>query len=274
MGKVLASFLVLIIWLLIAAACSPAPVPLSLSQDSLSKAARPAGIERWEVEWQRAQEAGKKEGTVVIYTTANSDVRSSLTQAFKKRYRIDLEFITGKGVELAEKLKRERRAGINNGDIYMAGPTTQFATLKPDGIIDPMESSLILPEVKDAKVWYGGKLPFLDSENYILGFRASIFRPITINTQLVKPDEINSYRDLLNSRWKGKIAMADPSIPGAAQSFFTAVGEYLVGYDYLRELARQEPFVSRDERLITEWVAKGRYSVMKIGTWQEINALL
>lgn len=249
-------------------ACAPKGVPVEkpLAPELQEQKPQITGKEAWEVEWEKTLNAAKNEGKVVTYTTAGSEVRIALAKAFKSKYGIDLEFVTGKGVELSEKLFRERGAGLYLGDIYMAGPTTILFTLKPKGTVDPLLPVLILPEVTDTKVWYGEKLPFLDKEkSYVFGFRGSVFRPVTINTDLVKADEIKSYLDLLNPKWKGKIAMADPTIPGAAQSFFTAIGHYIMSYDFLRELAKQKPYIHRDERLVTEWVARGKYSIL-IGT--------
>ena len=57
------------------------------------------------------------------------------------------------------------------------------------------------------------------------------------------------------------MAMHDPTIAGAGQSFIAVLAHYIMGADYLRQLAAQEPFIVRDHRLLAEWVARGKYPV-------------
>ncbi len=85
---------------------------------------------------------------------------------------------------------------------------------------------------------------------------------IAINTNLVKPDEIKSYYDLLNPKWKGKIIMNDPTISGVGVKSFSVLGFHILNLDYFRQLAKQEPVINRDQRLQVEWIAKEKYHVL------------
>lgn len=219
----------------------------------------------WELEWAKTLADARKEGKVVMYTTAGSDIRTAFTQALKVKYGLDIEFVTGKGVEMVTKVLSERRASLYLGDAYMGGGTSTMAMLVPEGVMDTMTPELILPEVADTGKWYENRLPYIDKEKLLMGFRGSIFWPFTINTTLVKPGDLVSYNDILKPIFKGKIAMGDPTIEGASNSFVTLASEYLMNRDYIKELIKQEPFISRDERLLTDWVARGKYSVL-IGT--------
>ncbi|MFB3061710.1 MAG: hypothetical protein ACE10C_10105, partial [Candidatus Binatia bacterium] len=44
---------------------------------------------------------------------------------------------------------------------------------------------------------------------------------IFVNTNLVDPKEFKSYKDLLAPKWKGKMAVDDPTKPGPGQATFT-----------------------------------------------------
>ncbi len=259
---VVSGFLVLLISLVFA--CAPAAVPTPSPTAPAIKATTVAK-QAWELEWEKTLDAAKKEQQVVMYTTAGPEIRTGFTKAMKEKYGLDMEFVTGKGVELAQKVLSEQRAGLYLGDTYMSGATSTMTMLIPANVMDIITTELILPEVADTTKWYGNKLPYIDKEGHLIGFRGSLFWPFTINTTLVKPDEIASYNDILKPKFKGKIAMADPTIEGAANSFVTLASQYLMGRDFIRELVKQEPFISRDERLVTEWVARGKYSVL-IGT--------
>lgn len=258
--KVVVMFTLLILALLFIPGCDRR-VEVS-SQTAMVPAETKAREERgsWEMEWERVIREGKKEGRVVLYTIWRPEAREALSKAFKSRHGIDIEFILGRGPDLVTKLLAERRAGLYYADIFISGASTLMTVLLPAGIFTPIEEALILPEVKDPKAWMDGRYPFIDKKGLI--FHATAHDAggdaIIYNSQFVRKDEIRSWRDLLNPKFKGKIAMDDPTVAGRGQQVF-AVGAEFLGLDYWRELARQEVALTRDRRLQVDWLAKGRY---------------
>jgi len=106
-----------------------------------------------------------------------------------------------------------------------------------------------------------GDLLWLDpDQHYHLMFLAGPQYAITINTKLVKSDELKSYRDLLNPKWKGKIAWYDPTVAGAGQMAFVGLAN-LMDIQFLRDLGKQYLIFTRDLRLQVEWVARGKYPI-------------
>lgn len=219
----------------------------------------PVVTEVWEAEWERVQKEARKEGKVVIYSTYGPAFRRAFTEAMKE-YGIRLEMLTGRGAELSEKILRERMAGIYNTDLFMSGLATFVTILKPTGCFAPLEPLLLLPEVKDPKLWYGGKLPFIDKDRLVVNFTAMEDYGIHINTDMVKPGEIKSMQDLLSPKWKGKIVISDPLIVGRGQKSMSVITLRL-GEGYVKQLVEQESVLTRDLRLLTEWVARGKYSI-------------
>lgn len=188
-----------------------------------------------------------------------SDARIAIADAFKKKTGINLEFTAGRAAELVQKVMTERRAGLFLVDVWMSGPTTVWQYLKPIGALESPEKYLFLPEVLDPKVWWGGQLIWMDKERTFIQFILSVTQSSYKNTQLVRPEEMNSLKDLLNPKWKGKIVLKDP-MPGGTSSALMLMLEVL-GWDYIRALAEQTPVILRDERLMIEWVARGKYPI-------------
>lgn len=219
----------------------------------------------WEMEWERTLKAAKKEGKVVMYNTRSPELVQALRESFTGKYGISLEAISGRGASLHEKIVMEYRADVTGADVYFPGTTGLINVLKPAGVVDPIEPELIFPDVTDPqeikKVWMGGRLDWVDREHLGLGFLSSPNVPFTINTDLVKPEELKSYQDLLNPKWRGKIIIDDPTQPGGGLKWFGIVGEVIMGWDYLRELVKQKPTLTRDHRLMTEWLARGKYAI-------------
>ncbi len=220
--------------------------------------------QNWESKWNETLKAAKKEGTVVMLNSAGTETREALAGPFFKKYGIQLEFIAARGPEMSQKLLIERKAGLFTVDVYMGGANTPTVTLKPAGVFDPLDQAFILPDVTDPetikKVWYEGKLWWLDKEHNVLAVTMSPSGRIAINLDQVKPDEIKTWRSLLEPRWRGKITMNDPTIEGPGNNWFTGMVN-IMGLDYLRELAKQEPIVLRDQRIQVDWLALGKYPI-------------
>lgn len=218
----------------------------------------------WETEWQKTLEKARKEGSVTVYSTAGSDVRNAFIEAFPKATGIKMEFVTGRSGQITAKIITEKNAGIDMVDIYTGGLNTVFDDLRSKGFLQPIKPALILPEVLDPNMWMDKKLPFADINNdTVFSFRANPGGwSVVINTTQVKKEDISSYYDLLNPKWKGKITISDVTTSGGGQKWFSmSYLFYGLNQDFMKQLAKQEPYMSRDERQHVEWVARGKYPI-------------
>ncbi|MBI4334722.1 MAG: extracellular solute-binding protein [Chloroflexi bacterium] len=221
-----------------------------------------------ETEWANVLEAARKEGSVSLYNTAwPSSVRAALSQAFKDKFGISLEFSPfSRGAELMAKVQEEKRAGLYIADVFGAGGTTLIASMKPASLLGHFEPILLLPEVTDAKRWTGEKVPFLDKDKLAVGMLANIERNIVYNTDLVKGGDITAFKDLLKPQYKGKITLNDPSVSGTGNAFMTFLATNLwdveAARDFLRQLVKQqEVVIQRDHRTHVETVSRGKYAI-------------
>jgi len=216
----------------------------------------------WQQEWDQCLAGAKKEGHVVVASSIGQEVRNALSKAFTGKYGVEVEFIQGKPTELIPKVMAERRAGIFLVDLFVGGPGGIDTSLAPAGVLELIGNELLLPEVLDKKAWWGGELLWFNPDQpYHLVFLAGPRHPITINTNLVKNEEIKSYRDLLNPKWKGKIAWFDPTVAGAGLNAFVGLASLWLDIQFLRDLGKQELIFTRDLRLLSEWVARGKYPI-------------
>ena len=134
---------------------------------------------------------------------------------------------------------------------------------------------MILPEVKDPTKWFGGHL-WADNQsgkNLLYSFVAQMTPSIYYNTNLVKPQDVRSYNDLLDAKWKGKIGLRDPRVPGGGLAMWAFLLD-TKGEEYVRKLAQQDLFVSRNARQIADGLAKGSLA-MTIGVgFRDFDAFL
>jgi len=83
----------------------------------------------------------------------------------------------------------------------------------------------------------------------------------SLNTAQVKPEEIKTAQDLLNPKFKGKIVVHDPTVPGTGSN--DAARLYVqFGEDYVKKLyIDQKPMILRDRRQITDALVRGAYPI-------------
>jgi len=233
------------------AACAPAPQP----------AAQPSG--QPVTDWDRLVEAAKREGTVSVIGPTGDDRRTVLTEPFEKKYGITVEFLGDNGPGVPPRISSERGAGLYLWDLFVGGTTTCLESLAPMGVLHPLEPVLLLPEVTDPASWRGGQLEFVDDARSILAMTPFQRGTLFINPNLVRADEIKSYRDLLDPKWKGKLVIDDPRKAGAGQATFTFFYRHPeLGADFIRALARQEPLILRDYLQQLDGVGQGRYPLV------------
>ena len=217
----------------------------------------------WKQSWEETLAAAKEEGKVVVSGPPSQELRKVLPAAFKARYGITMEYLGGRSTESAARMRAERQAGIHSIDVVFAGIQSMALTFHREKMLQPLKPALQLPEVVDGKKWKKGKLWFADpEEQYILRLANTVTTMFHINTREVKPGEMRSVKDLLNPKWKGKIALQDPTIPGSGSN--QAAHLYFQhGEDFVKQLyVDQKPMISRDTRQITDGLARGIYPII------------
>lgn len=235
--------------------CSLALVPV------LSSRAISGEVEGWKVEWEKTVEAAKKEGQVMFYTDPEHEV---MFEGFKKRYpEIKVRFVGSESVDLGPRLLTEIRARKHIADIYKGGLTTQLRLLHKNGLLASLKSALVLPEVVDESKWYRGKHVYGDPEGeHVFVFEMSVRDSgVAYNTKLFNPSEIQSYWDLLNPKYKGKIVSLDPKARGPISNnlrYFYYNPQ--LGPEFIRRLfSEAEMTLARDDRQMMDWLASGKF---------------
>jgi iron(III) transport system substrate-binding protein len=215
-------------------------------------------------EWERVVDAAKKEGRVVVSIPTSAELRKDLDSEFKKAFPgIELELNAARGSSNINKIAEEQNAGVHTMDLHLGGTASILTGLLAPNFLEPVMPVMILAEVREPKNWWGGHM-FADSaKKYIYSFTAFMTESIWCNTDLVKPEEINSWESLLDPKWKGKIAILDPRSPGAGESNWAFLLR-VKGEPFLAKLAAQEMTVGRNLRQLGEAVARGK-SALSIG---------
>jgi ABC-type Fe3+ transport system substrate-binding protein len=196
--------------------------------------------------------AARKEGQVVWYTTliVNQAIRP-LQEAFEKKYPgVKLQYSRADDAPTALKILSEARAGRVQADIFDS--LYSMIAVERAGLIAPYRSpsfDKIPDELKDRDGYWTAVLVY-------------VFAP-GINVNMVPLDKApRTYDDLLDPKWKGRIAWHASSVAGAtgfAGAILTGMGEAR-GMDYLRALAKQRIInVEASSRVVLDQVIAGEY---------------
>jgi iron(III) transport system substrate-binding protein len=213
-------------------------------------------------EWDKTVEAAKKEGKIVIAIPPATELRKHMETVLRHKFGLETELVPAPGPKNASRIASEQKAGVRYFDAIICGTGTAIG-LTHDGMLEPMEAFWILPEVKDAKQWWGGHIweDNVSTNRFLYSFLADVStHGIWYNTSLAKPEEFRAFDDYLNPKWKGKIGFSDPRVPSSGQSIWSFMWD-IKGEEFLKKLVQQELFVTRDLRQLTDALARGKVSV-------------
>ncbi len=203
-----------------------------------------------------SQERGEGRGS----HPSGSSTETGTGDDFKQKFGIEIELVLGRGRSTAKRITDEYKAGVRYFDVANLSVSNLTPRLLPMGAIQPLESYWILPEVKDAKQWWGGHIWGDNAKRYSYYAYAYALDNIWYNTDLVKAGEVRTYDDLLDPKWKGKIGLMDPRFGGAGLGLFGFMWKNL-GVEYLKKLSQQDLKVIRKRRVLADNLAKGKLSI-------------
>ena len=199
-------------------------------------------------------DAAKREGQVTWYTTQIiNQLARPAAEAFQKKYGIAVNYVRGDSGDVSLRVLNEHQAGHTLADMIDA--TSAIPAIKARGYLLKW-----LPD--DA-----GRLPkdASDPEAYWVATNEYVHTP-AFNTNLVpRGTEPKTYQDLLDPKWKGKMAWATHIDTSGGAGFvgivLTAMGEDK-GMAYLRSLAKQD-IVGLDgsARSVVDQVMAGEYPI-------------
>jgi len=214
--------------------------------------------------WDALIEAGKKDGELVIYGRPDPGLRA-VADEFQELFGIKTTTTLGRE-ELQTRIEKERAKGIYGVDVMVDGGSGVYKFYKQD-FLAPV-APMLLDEVKDPKLWncagcdLAGSLPFIDPENSHVLRLVNAKVPIGMyNTKLVKPEQLQTFEDLVAPEFAGNIGLKDPhSGSGAFNVDFLRA---MVGDEFVTKLYTQnKATVLADSRQLEEEVLRGTSSLI------------
>jgi len=217
--------------------------------------------DNWQVEWDKTIKAAEQEGQVTYSGCGSHEYLGE----FQKKYpKVKVESVAASCSEVISRIMAERRAGKYLTDVIRFGLTSAH-TFYRGKILQPINTSFILPEVKDTSKWWQKKHHYSDPEGkYLFVPAASVYvRFASYHTALVNPAaEFKSYWDLLNPKWKSKIVATDVKVGEGRNGARFIYHHPELGPQFLRRLfAEMDVTLARDYRQAVDWLAQKRFAL-------------
>ena len=173
-------------------------------------------------------QAAKKEGKVVWYTSLAIPSSTSIAHAFRTKYPgIEVEVHRTGSQRVLQRVMQEASAGIKNVDVIHTSDAGHFVFFK--------DKSMLLRYVPQGVARFPAG--FKDKDGFYHGMRATL-SVIAYNPKIVPDkDAPQTWKDLLNPKWKGKEVSAHPGYSGIIMTHVLALVN-LYGWDYFRDLAK------------------------------------
>jgi iron(III) transport system substrate-binding protein len=193
----------------------------------------PAGLAAQEA---KLIEAAKKEGgKVVVYGSLENDTMDLISDAFKKKTGIEIEFWRASATKVMDRVISEYRAGRPLYDVALTN-TAPMEFMQKEGALTRYDSPSARAFPKQVIN------PKLGPE-----YRTSIIG-IVYHAGIIKPaDAPKSLQDLLKPQYRGKVVMPDPSQHTTTAQWLASLYKVMGGKEkadkFIRDLAATKPLL-------------------------------
>ncbi|MFQ5849247.1 MAG: ABC transporter substrate-binding protein [Candidatus Binatia bacterium] len=195
-------------------------------------------------------EKAKAEGELMLYGTTQISQMQGVIKSFGKKYPfVKVHYYRAGADKLAQKIVTEIRVGRHLADVYQIRGDYRFM-LRKMGLFGRYESKE-RRHIRDI---------YKDADGFWTGVYANI-ELIGYNKDLVSPGEVpRSRQDLLDPKWKGKIAMDPTDVSWyITQLHLLGAGK---AREFMGELARQNVQFRRGHTLLAQLLAAGEFSLL------------
>ena len=194
---------------------------------------------------QRLIEGAQREGELTLYTSAQANDLGAVVEAFEKKYGIKATMWRAGSEAVLNRALQEDRAGRYTVDVVETnGP--ELESLHREQILQlvksPRHADLIEPAIRPHGEWVGTRL--------------NVFVQ-AYNTKLVKKEELpRRWEDLLDPRWKGRLAIEAEDSDWLA-GIFGEIGEERAARVFRQIASTNGVSVRKGHTLLTQLVVSG-----------------
>lgn len=180
--------------------------------------------------------AARSEGELIWYTSMPQEQADAFAGMFEKAHPFVKVRIVRQGTfEIVRRVQEEAASGQAGADVIHVLDPGIFISLRKSGQLykyEPRESKLVPPGYKDAGYWTTARL-------------VTVCMAVKSGT-IPQADLPTTWRDLLDPRWRGELAIKDAQTGGSAYAQYYFLREKY-GVSYWEQFAEQRPLIYKSE---------------------------
>jgi ABC-type Fe3+ transport system substrate-binding protein len=251
------------------AACSPT-VPTQPTLAPTSPPSTPAttagtAATTTSAAWDKIVDAARQEGSVSLVLNVGDGPMKMVSQ-FQSRYPwLKIESQGLLAVDFTPRMISEQRNGLFAYDVAAGSfintigsnwaPANAVQSIKP--FLDDLPA-----DVRDDTKWAGGfeRYRTADTTDSFVN-QLNVSGGVWVNREQIPASEFSSAKQLLDPKFKGKIALVDLTRVGGGTSVMTGIVR-VEGEDFVRRfLAEQAPAIQDNQGLVNQWLVTGQYPI-------------
>jgi iron(III) transport system substrate-binding protein len=167
----------------------------------------------------------------VWYTGFPTEPSDAVSQKFTEKTGIPVEYFRAGSNNVVQKFDQERQANQVRCSVLVMTLPVLIAQWSKEGVLAPYDS----PE-----------FAHFPEEFVIAGYAAPVngeTMSIAYNTEMISADEApQTWEDLLDPKWKGKLALTDAASASSALHWFAAIQD-VYGKEFMEKLSQQDVLV-------------------------------
>jgi iron(III) transport system substrate-binding protein len=189
--------------------------------------------------------AAKKEGKVVWYTSTPIKTAQKLADLFEKQTGVHVELFRSGGSAILRRFMQEHKAGLHAADVMTTSDPANSNQLAKEGVFVPFKPANFDKVRADDKhpdgAWVAQRLNMM-----VIYVRTD---------KIAAADYPKTWTDAVNPKYKGKLAMTDPSFT-ALQLMVVSTMSKKFGWDYYKKLRDNDIMVVRSNQQVLDTIKR------------------
>ncbi len=188
----------------------------------------------------------KAEGKVVWYTSTPVEEAQKIGEMFRQETGITVELFRSGGSQILSRFQQETGAGRIAVDVLTHSDPAAARAMAKKGMLVPFRPKNF-DSVPDA-----AKAP----DGAFIGQRLNMMTHFLRTDKVAPADEPKSWDDLTLPKFKGKLAMADPSFTSLQVSVVAMISK-LKGWSYYEKLGRNDVMIAPGNQQVADLIKRG-----------------
>ncbi len=190
--------------------------------------------------------AAKKEGKVVWYTSTPIKTAQKLATLFEHQTGVHVELFRSGGSAILRRFMQEHTSGLNAADVMTTSDPANSNKLAQQGVFMPFK-----PDNFD-KVPDGAKAP----DGAWVAQRLNMMVIFVRSDKVDAADYPKTWADAVEPRFKGKLAMTDPSFTSLQLMVVSTLSKKL-GWDYYQNLKKNDIMIVQSNQQVLDTIKRG-----------------